>query len=1422
MCSTGLKSEEQNDYGSPDCEIIEEEDCGPQFFDDFEDCQRLIYELSDLLQVPADKDTLSSIAAEKSELEVFKKRLLPSVNEDPHGPASKVEKLEKLLSNYQEQPHLLHPYLEQLMHPLLDAVLRYLPSATDIWTWELQQASEAPVQPDGDDAFVISSRLGQDFSHFDADAPKEPLHLLSRALYAIVKTAGEKASTSYFSNDVKHFEDVFYVLRWWVLSPRRRREWEVRYCLLLWLGNLVLVPFSMELIDTNASKPQEASLSSNPTAATVSSASDSMPLTLSESILVLAISFLQDATKCRDGGALLVARLLTRPDSDAHRKAFFALASDVVKGVPSSERTETFLWQGLLGSLAKDKLSPTASNGCKDEISTRFLPGILMAVAKTMKLALRDEVKPHAPALATHLVECVWDPMLNDLNRRGGVGGNTQVMKLSVKVIQRLMLSMLPNRGATWKYHKTTVVSLAENLGITQTIVDSGRCDEEAEEAIQTPEENHVLELGIGLLLEGLGHKDTVVRWSAAKGIGRVCDRIPASMADDVISAVLSLFEEEIDVNVWHGAMMALAELCRRGCITDNRLSECVPLVEKGLRFDIPKGTYSVGEQVRDAAAYTCWSIARAYDPDHLQPHAERLSGALVVTAVLDRQVNVRRAASAAFQECVGRLGNFPHGIEISTTIDFYALASRHSAYTVIAPKIAHLEVYREKLIKELVEVKLIHWDRSLRISAAESLGRVAQLAVPYVVQTVLPKLLESVTANIVATRHGALLGIAALVRYLPPEVWGPRGDDPTKPHANVAAIVDVFPRLDTARLFRSRGGEYVREAGCKLLEALAFHRIPLPEMLEVTKISGVKSKAKTLGKLQEFYEDSWSNILDWLQLTATESFRSFALAYYTTFMPVFHEKMLKKMTSSVLDDSLTVLQRKGGLAALGGIPTPLLLSRSPARQASSDGSTPSSVENSPFYFVSIIKILCPLVAPPGEMVRGTESWISCDDLRGEPECRRNAVVSLMQTILSVPADYLSVEEVENEGLVRIFFETIILGLRDYATDNRGDVGSIVRLAVLEHIAPVLFHCLEAGGESMVPQHQANTLGVLQALLRLLFEKLDRVREGAGKALEVLVASSEPRRRSPYTLWAPESEVGLQVRLLHDVLAGRGDISSDLPSIMVVLAPPLLRYGQACWGWAVADGLVVSAGDVGEHVRVPAIKALRSAFSPIDSNKWAGIASYFSNVEANDEVRERLSQLFTSVSERHEHEERIICPLSKALEDLLNQHLLSPSAHISVVKFLKEELRFFSTNLRILLPLISLLGSLCRSSSTEARSQALGLALTMIASRYPKARAVMATELFTALTALYAASETEGAQPLAFDCQAVLNHISKNRWDGTDGAAIRAARDELYGMLNIDPPARLNATASTVDNVKRPKREIVASSYSALVKEAGY
>jgi hypothetical protein len=79
----------------------------------------------------------------------------------------------------------------------------------------------------------------------------------------------------------------------------------------------------------------------------------------------------------------------------------------------------------------------------------------------------------------------------------------------------------------------------------------------------------------------------------------------------------------------------------------------------QALTFDIRRATHSIGSNVRDAAAYVLWSLSRACPPATLAPYAEDMATSMMCAACFDREVGVRRAASAAFQEGVGRLVSY-------------------------------------------------------------------------------------------------------------------------------------------------------------------------------------------------------------------------------------------------------------------------------------------------------------------------------------------------------------------------------------------------------------------------------------------------------------------------------------------------------------------------------------------------------------------------------------------------------------------------------------------------------------------------------------------------------------------------------------------------------------------------------------------
>lgn len=105
-----------------------------------------------------------------------------------------------------------------------------------------------------------------------------------------------------------------------------------------------------------------------------------------------------------------------------------------------------------------------------------------------------------------------------------------------------------------------------------------------------------------------------------------------------------------------------------------------------------------------------------------MQPFINQIATGLLTTAVFDREINCRRAAAAAFQESVGRLGNFPHGIDISTTTDFYTVGLRSNSFLQISDFIAQYEEYTKPLINHLVDKKINHWDTAIRELTAKAL----------------------------------------------------------------------------------------------------------------------------------------------------------------------------------------------------------------------------------------------------------------------------------------------------------------------------------------------------------------------------------------------------------------------------------------------------------------------------------------------------------------------------------------------------------------------------------------------------------------------------------------------------------------------------------------------------------------------------
>lgn len=216
------------------------------------------------------------------------------------------------------------------------------------------------------------------------------------------------------------------------------------------------------------------------------------------------------------------------------------------------------------------------------------------------------------------------------------------------------------------------------------------------DEDVDVPEE---IEEIIEELLQGLKSASSEVRWLSAKGVGRVTCRLSKTLGDEVVGSVIEILNPLEQHEAWHGSCLAVAELAKRGLLLPYRLTNLVPLLLQALCYDEMKGYMSVGQNIRDSACYVCWAFARAYNPSDLQPFVQQISTGLLITTVFDREINCRRAASAAFQESVGRLGTFPHGIDILTTADFYSVGLRTNSFLNVSDFIAQYDEYTTALI---------------------------------------------------------------------------------------------------------------------------------------------------------------------------------------------------------------------------------------------------------------------------------------------------------------------------------------------------------------------------------------------------------------------------------------------------------------------------------------------------------------------------------------------------------------------------------------------------------------------------------------------------------------------------------------------------------------------------------------------------
>ncbi|KAI9341915.1 tubulin folding cofactor D C terminal-domain-containing protein [Obelidium mucronatum] len=818
--------------------------------------------------------------------------------------------------------------------------------------------------------------------------------------------------------------------------------------------------------------------------------------------------FLSATGKESEGAAILLTRLLTRRDTvNTHLMPFLTWCIDEATKAQSNDVL----------------------------ISVFHLRGILYCLCTLYKFGPR-------PLLLPTLSKIV--PLTATLSEGVLAKSNSLIKKLLVKLTQRLGLCYLKPKLAKWRYQRGNR-SLAANLSKATASTNSGqdqtsaqgRVPEEAEEDEEIPED---IEEIVQVLLNGLRDKDTIVRWSAAKGVGRISARLPQELATEIVASVIDLFEEDtlppvpaaVSDSTWHGACLLMPEW----------LEKVVPWISLSLHWS----ACSVMQETT-----VCWSFFRAYDPALLLPHIAKLSRRLIVSATLDREQRFKK--EWVDWGVLGRLAHVPNGIEIVTIADYFSVG------------IADYAEYRLDIITHVSQVMICHWDKAVRILASQALYKLAFIDLNFVLKTA--------NSYDLSIRHGVCLALGEICLAWSQIRNGSRGVNSTETKDLVSIwwteeelelfikpITQIIPTYPP-NLLDTFGSDLTRISLCHMVACLSDANWP-----STYRSDYILNNDHENLQFDSFISSWWSLVHSTLenrdeavQEVAAQSMSSLTKYCWphdiggNNLLSADSPLIAKAKKSLLLKNLVSIIVAKSTFkagTATSIIGPPTQQQRFTNARNSAGGS--NMIDRFPRRGYALAAGLLPASARLGfgvELIQSLVALVKAVEGGGEDsEGRRNAVLSICSIFVGLGVDGIC--QVVSHELLDASLDALFIGMEDYSVDSRGDVGSWVP------------------NERMVAVEKKQVYLRPEALLRQSVEKIDRVREAAGVALSQV-------------LNLENVDLGIQEQSLEaSRLAVKGSLTGDLNWLNtadVCLAINEFRND-------LLVGLVVSVGGISESL----------------------------------------------------------------------------------------------------------------------------------------------------------------------------------------------------------------------------------------------
>lgn len=585
-------------------------------------------------------------------------------------------------------------------------------------------------------------------------------------------------------------------------------------------------------------------------------------------------------------------------------------------------------------------------------------------------------------------------------------------------------------------------------------------------------QDTNVIEDVIDYLLRSLGDRDTPVRYAAAKAISLIVLELDQSMGHEVIQAVLDTFKEDMprqgntmDFRTasplkWHGLTLALGHVLFKRTASPEQLPDIISALITALQFEQRTATgSSSGTNVRDAANFGIWSLSRRYSTSELllvDNMALKLSGSpnvsviqamaiqLMLSACLDPAGNIRRGSSAALQELIGRHPDRVYqGIALVQIIDYQAVGLRRRAMVDIACHAAQLHAqYWETFVDATLGWRGIgSADVFSREAAATSLSKLSQTPPALTRVSVLNKVLqrfERCSQSDFEFTHGLISSLGAIL-------------EETQHHSTANhhrtdqyTLWQLIPRLSS----------YVSTFSPRILRA----ELPAAVVRFLAALCRVEV-------VSEHVEKSFNQV-----------------SVFDGELDSLVESLLTRSEDGVLQNLPALSQAMLSLKRRAGLPLGCIEPQKLIEQVLSTSTKNTLIGAGRLIALgALTAIYLPGLA--GEQAMAAINTIATITTASTVEWRTIGVRALQLVVKSITSE----NHIIDRHVIERMIGALQIALNDYTIDERGDIGSLVRLQGIACASSMFAAPTFAISAEMMPILRAD-------IARLSLEKLDRVR----------------------------------------------------------------------------------------------------------------------------------------------------------------------------------------------------------------------------------------------------------------------------------------------------------------------------------------